>query len=110
WYHAMAAVRHGQTGRRTSCGIVVKAATPGIGDPVLPCGAKLFIRFGGREVLTQVIDVSRAAAGYRFEMTPAPAKGLGLTGLQPTGWAFARAPSRGRVAAVLDPVRGAASS
>lgn len=90
WYHASAAVRSGQTGRHTSCGILVRAGTAGVGDPVLPCGAKIFVLFGPRRALTQVIDRSAGATSYRFELTPALAQQLGLSGVQPVRWAFAR--------------------
>jgi hypothetical protein len=108
WYHAVATVSGGRVGRRTSCGIVMRAGTLGVADPVLPCGAKIFLLFGGTRALTQVIDRTPAAAAYRFELTPALGRRIGLSGVQPVQWAFASPPQNARVAAVLDPVRGAA--
>ena len=90
WYHATAAVRGGPLGRRTSCGLVVTAKQGGVGDPVLPCGAKIYIVFGKRQVLTQVIDRSSGAPDHRFELTQALADRLGVSGVQPVRWAFAR--------------------
>ena len=90
WYHAMAAVRRGPLGRRTSCGHVVTASLPGVGDPVLPCGAKIFIAFGKTQVVLQVIDRSSGAPGHRFDLTRAAAATLGIRGVQPVRWAFAR--------------------
>ena len=57
---------------------------------MLPCGVKLYVRFQGREVLTQVIDRGRTAPGREFDLTPALARLLGLHGTQPIQWRFAR--------------------
>jgi hypothetical protein len=57
---------------------------------VLPCGAKLWISYGDREVLTQVIDRGPNVPGRDFALTPALAKDLGLHGTQRIHWRFAR--------------------
>jgi hypothetical protein len=90
WYHATAAVRRLPLGRRTSCGRRLTATLLGFGDPVLPCGAKIFVGFGKTQLLIQVIDRSAGAPGHRFDLTPATADRLGIRGVQPVRWAFAR--------------------
>ena len=90
WYHAAAGVARPRLGRHTACGHVLRATTKGVSDPVLPCGAKLFIGFGKTEVLTQVIDRGPSVPGRRFDLTRALADELGIRGVQPVRWAFAR--------------------
>ena len=41
---------------RTTCGLILTNKSLGVTHPVLPCGAKLLLRFGGQTVLTEVID------------------------------------------------------
>ena len=43
-------------GRRTACGGVIRADTIGVAHPTLPCGARIFITYHGKTVLTQVVD------------------------------------------------------
>ena len=64
--------------------------TQGVAHPVLPCGVRLYIRFHGREVLTQVIDRGHTAPGREFELTHALARLLRLQGTQTIQWRFAR--------------------
>jgi hypothetical protein len=91
WYHALAAPGTGPFGRRSACGIVIQKTTLGVAHPVLPCGAKLFIAFGGHEVLTQIIDHAPKTPGLEFEIAPALADQLGLHGVQQIRWTFASA-------------------
>ena len=91
WYEALAApYRPDGQGRRTACGHRATAAVLGVAHPVLPCGTKLMLSFRGREVLTQVIDRGTGVPGREFEVTSALAKRLGLTGIRPIRWRFAR--------------------
>lgn len=76
--------------RKSACGVEIGPTTAGVGHPVLPCGVKLFIRFDGKQVLTQVIDHAHAVPGRLFDVTPALAKTLGLQGTQTIQWRFAR--------------------
>ena len=64
WYSALAASR-GPAGdaERTSCGLILTDKSFGVTHPVLPCGAKLLLRFGGQTVLTEVIDNKLKSAG-----------------------------------------------
>jgi hypothetical protein len=92
WYAALAASR-GVAGdaERTTCGLVLTGASLGVTHPVLPCGAKVLIRFGGDTVLTEVIDNKLKGQGRQFELTEALARRLGLDGTQAVSWRFASA-------------------
>lgn len=92
WYSALAGSR-GVAGdaERTSCGLVLTAKSLGVTHPVLPCGAKVLIRFGGRTFLTEVIDNKLKSTGRQFELTDLLARNLGLDGTQEVDWRFAQA-------------------
>jgi hypothetical protein len=92
WYSALAGSR-GVAGdaERTSCGLILTAKSLGVTHPVLPCGAKLLIRFGGDTVLTDVIDNRLKSTGRQFELTDLLARTLGLDGTQEVDWRFAQA-------------------
>jgi rare lipoprotein A (peptidoglycan hydrolase) len=75
---------------RTACGRPFVETTQGVAHPVLPCGVRLYIRFHGREVLTQVIDRGPNVPGREFDITRALANRLDLHGTQTIQWRFAR--------------------
>ena len=75
---------------RTACGEAFTAKTQGIAHPVLPCGVKIYVRFHGKEVLTQVIDRGPNVPGRDFDITKALADRLGLHGTQTIQWRYAR--------------------
>jgi rare lipoprotein A (peptidoglycan hydrolase) len=92
WYRAHAGVRtRPLAGRPSACNTLLGPNTLGVGHPVLPCGAKLFLRYRDKTVLTRVVDRGPFAPGRDFELTPALAELLGLTGVQPIRWSFVRA-------------------
>ena len=70
---------------RTACGVRTSAHTVGVAHPVLPCGVKLYIRYGDKTVLTQVLD-----RGSGFLLTPALARILDLQGRQTVQYTFTR--------------------
>jgi hypothetical protein len=76
--------------RRTACGQAFTAKTLGVAHPELPCGVKVYIRFHGQEVLTQVVDRGPYAPGREFDLTKALADRIGLHGTQTIQWALAR--------------------
>jgi hypothetical protein len=94
WYSALAASR-GAAGdaERTSCGLILTGRSYGVTHPVLPCGAKLLLRFGRQTVLTEVIDNKLKSAGRQFELTERLASDLGLDGTQEIDWRFAARPN-----------------
>jgi rare lipoprotein A (peptidoglycan hydrolase) len=77
-------------GRHTACGVVIGPTTIGVAHPVLPCGVKVYVSYGDKHVLTQVIDHGPYVPGREFELTPALAKELGVVGVQRIGWSYAQ--------------------
>jgi hypothetical protein len=71
--------------QRTACGVRASAHTMGVAHPVLPCGVKLYIRYGDKTVLTQVLD-----RGNGFLLTPALARVIDLQGRQTIQYTFTR--------------------
>jgi hypothetical protein len=70
---------------RTACGVRTSVKTAGVAHPVLPCGVKLYVRFGRKTVLTQVLD-----RGAGFELTPELARIIDLQGRQTVEYTFTR--------------------
>jgi rare lipoprotein A (peptidoglycan hydrolase) len=90
WYSALAAPYTPSSGTtKSACGVRIGPKTAGVAHPVLPCGAKIYIEFDGREVLTQVIDRGHTAPGRTFDVTQALARLIGLQGSQTIRWRFA---------------------
>ena len=93
WYEALAApYRVERVGERTTCGHDATPKTLGVAHPVLPCGAKVYIAFRGKQVLTQVIDRGTGVPGREFDVTTALAKAMGLRGTKRIQWRFADRP------------------
>ena len=91
WYPALAAPYSPAAARgRTACGQRIEARTLGVAHPVLPCGAKIYISYGGHKVLTQVIDRGPNAPGREFNLTKALADEIGLEGTKRIQWSYAR--------------------
>jgi rare lipoprotein A (peptidoglycan hydrolase) len=91
WYTALATPYTPTTAtKKGACGIAIGPNTAGVAHPVLPCGVKLYVKFAGKEVLTQVVDRGRTGPGREFDVTQALAKLLGLQGTQTIQWRFAR--------------------
>jgi len=95
WFTALAGNR-GPVGdaERTTCRLILTGRSLGVSHSVLPCGAKLVIRYGSRRVFTEVIDTRLKGKGRQFELTTGLARILGLDGTQRIEWRFASAPSR----------------
>jgi hypothetical protein len=75
--------------QRTTCGHVLAPESLGVTHPVLPCGAKLVLRAGGTQVLTEVIDNVLVEPGRQLEVTEALATMLGLDETVEIEWRFA---------------------
>ena len=90
WNIAFAGSR-GATGdaQRTTCGQVLAPQSLGVTHPVLPCGAKVILRSGDKQVLTEVIDNALVEPGRQLEVTDALAKKLGIDGTVELQWRFA---------------------
>jgi rare lipoprotein A (peptidoglycan hydrolase) len=91
WYTALAAPYTPSAKTKTgACGVAIGPKTAGVAHPQLPCGVKIYIKFGGKEVLTQVVDRGHVVPGREFDVTEGLAKLLGLQGTQTIQWRFAR--------------------
>jgi rare lipoprotein A (peptidoglycan hydrolase) len=88
-YTAFAAV-YAPPGKKTACGLRVRPGLVGVAHPVLPCGVKLYLAFGSRHVLTQVIDRAQVVPGREFDLTRKLARLLGVRGTKKITWRFAR--------------------
>lgn len=90
WNIAFAGSR-GATGdaQRTTCGQVLAPASLGVTHPVLPCGAKVILRSGDTQVLTEVIDNALVEPGRQLEVTEELARMLGLERTSEIEWRFA---------------------
>jgi hypothetical protein len=75
--------------QRTTCGQVLAPQSLGVTHPVLPCGAKVVLRAGGAQVLTEVIDNALVEPGRQLEVTEALATMLGLEATVEIEWRFA---------------------
>ena len=89
WYEALAGVAVGVP-RRSACGYLLSAKTVGVSHPVLPCGAQIYVEYGSKRALTQVVARGLSAPGRELELTPALAHELGLEGVREIRWAYAR--------------------
>ncbi|HUQ21720.1 MAG TPA: hypothetical protein VM049_01765 [Gaiellaceae bacterium] len=90
WYTALAGSRGApRDAERTTCARILTARSLGVSHPVLPCGAKIYISYGGAQVLTEVIDTKLKQPGRQFELTEALAQQLGIEGTQQIRWRFA---------------------
>jgi hypothetical protein len=90
WNVAFAGSR-GATGdaQRTTCGQVLAPQSLGVTHPVLPCGAKVILRSGDEQILTEVIDNALVEPGRQLEVTEALATMLGIDGTVELEWRFA---------------------
>jgi rare lipoprotein A len=78
-------------GKHTACGEIIGPTTEGVAHPVLPCGVRVYLTYGGKTVLTQVIDHGPYVPGRQFDLTEALAKQLGLVRVQTIHWSYAQA-------------------
>ena len=94
WNVAFAGSR-GATGdaQRTTCGQVLAPQSLGVTHPVLPCGAKVILRSGDTQILTEVIDNALAEPGRQIEVTEALAAMLEIDGTVELEWRFATSAS-----------------
>jgi hypothetical protein len=92
WSTALAGVAPSapRGGRPSGCGWLVTPRTLGVLHPALPCGARIFVEYGGRQALTQVVARSPVGQGRQLDLTPGLAKRLHLVGVRELRWAFSR--------------------
>lgn len=80
--------------QRTTCGQVLAPESLGVTHPVLPCGAKVVLRNGDLNILTEVIDNALVEPGRQLEVTEELASMLGIEGTVEIEWRFATEPGR----------------
>jgi hypothetical protein len=90
WYEALAGVAVGLP-RRSACGYRITPRVLGVSHPVLPCGAVIYVAYGSKRALTQVVAHGLSGPGRELDLTPALARKLGLEGVRRVRWAYARA-------------------
>jgi len=78
-------------GQTTPCGVVLRRRTIGIVNPVLPCGMRLYVVYGGQHILATVVDQRLQGNAHGFEVTPALAQRLGLHGIKRVRWSYVAA-------------------
>jgi rare lipoprotein A len=65
-------------GNRTACGQTLTTSTRGVAHKTLPCGTRLSIRHGSREVQVRVIDRGPYHGNREFDLTQATKNDLGF--------------------------------
>ena len=73
----------------TACGEALGPSTAGVAHPVLPCGAELLLEHEGRRARTEVVARGTVEGGLSFDLTPALARRLGISGEAVVRWRFA---------------------
>ncbi len=68
----------GLYGNRTACGQTLTSSTRGVAHKSLPCGTRLSIRNGSREVHVRVIDRGPYVGNREFDLTQATKNDLGF--------------------------------
>ena len=90
WYRALAGLESPRAyGRPTACGHVLERSTLGVSHPVLVCGAKLYVGYGRKEILTQVVARGPGNAAVQFGLTESLARELGIPRRATIRWRFA---------------------
>jgi len=88
----------GLYGNHTACGQLLLPGTIGVAHRSLPCGTTVKLVYGGRSILTQVIDRGPYTRGNSWDLTLAAARALGFeeVGADRIGYAvplqYARSP------------------
>jgi hypothetical protein len=90
WYEAVAVPRTTARAARTACGYRLTKETDGVGHPVLPCGARIYVAYGSVEALTQVLARGSGAPRSQFVVTQSLARKLGLESTDLVRWRYAR--------------------
>ena len=65
-------------GHRTACGQTLTTSTMGVANKTMPCGTKVTLRYGGREVTVPVIDRGPYAGNREYDLTSATRNRLGF--------------------------------
>jgi rare lipoprotein A len=79
----------GLWGNSTACGVTLRPQTMGVAHKTLPCGTTVKFVYGGRSVVTQVIDRGPFAPGRAWDLTKAVSDALGFEGVGRVRYAVA---------------------
>jgi hypothetical protein len=75
--------------RPVGCDVRLTAETLGLVHPALPCGARLVLKNAGRRAEAEVVARGPVGGADTFDLTPALAARLGVTGETRIRWRFA---------------------
>lgn len=67
-------------GKQTACGQTLRPRTLGVAHRNLPCGTVVKFVFGGRQIVTRVIDRGPYAKGFAWDLTNGTREALGFEG------------------------------
>ena len=79
----------GLWGNSTACGVTLRPQTMGVAHKTLPCGTTVKFVYGGRSVVTQVIDRGPYTHGRAWDLTKAVSDALGFEGVGRVRYAVA---------------------
>jgi hypothetical protein len=74
-------------GSRTACGQVLRPGTIGVAHRNLPCGTAVKFVYGGRQIVTTVIDRGPYSHGNAWDLTNGARRLLGFDGSRPIRYA-----------------------
>jgi rare lipoprotein A len=67
-------------GKRTACGQTLRPGTLGVAHRSLPCGTIVRFVYGGRRIVTRVIDRGPYSKGFSWDLTNGTREALGFEG------------------------------
>jgi hypothetical protein len=79
----------GLWGNETACGQTLRPSTLGVAHRSLPCGTAVKFVYGGRALVTQVIDRGPFARGRTWDLTAAASEALEFEGVGMVRYAVA---------------------
>jgi len=85
WHRGVASVFF-QYGTPLACGGQLDQGTLGVAHRALPCGAAVTFRHAGHTLTVPVVDRGPFVAGRDFDLTPAAAARLDLSGVADVDW------------------------
>lgn len=87
----------GLYGNHTACGQVLRPGTVGVAHRSLPCGTAVKFAYGGRQLVTTVIDRGPYSHGRSWDLTNGARRALGFEGADRVLYALAlRKPGKRR--------------
>jgi rare lipoprotein A (peptidoglycan hydrolase) len=81
-------------GKQTACGQTLRPGTLGVAHRSLPCGTAVKFVYGGRQIVTRVIDRGPYTTGYSWDLTNGVREALGFESSGRIRYAVAARPAR----------------